>query len=280
VKVQTELTFDEAKKAALENLSVLASLAEKLHDELLLRELEQWAIVLRTLEAKVMHATTRCLSTFEIEHIDDFRKQLIILIPNLTPQLTQFYCLYNDIFGILKEKDSFGYALQTIISESKLRIDAADKLSYDVVSSAKGQMSNMLSPVALLLIHVVRAESIEYPLRRQLQDALRRFSLQSKYDVDAMCSVSSKVKKGSRWVTDVRAIRDAIAHGHFRIEMLSGDWVIEFNNNEHSYNFNKHFSREDFFEFFDYHTLLYKLQLALLMVLELLPILVTHLHKQ
>jgi len=281
LKDQTQLSFDEAKNAAVENLSVLANLAEKLHDTLLLLELEQWAIVLRTIEAKVKRATTRCLSTFEIEQIDDFRRQLIILIPDLMPQLKQFWNLYNDILGILKRKDSSGYAPQWIISEFKSRIDAADLLSFDVVSSAKSQTSNILSPMALLLIHVIRTESIEFPLQQQLQDAIKKFGLQSKYDISAMCSVHSKIHRGSSSVTDVRAIRNAVAHGHFKVEMMHGDWVIEFNDkDDHSYNFNQRFSREEFLEFFDRHTLLYKLQLALLMVVELLPILVTHFHKQ
>ena len=80
--------------------------------------------------------------------------------------------------------------------------------------------------------------------------------------------------------TDVRAIRDATAHGRFKIHMLGNDWMIEFDNDEEGYSFCKRFSQKEFTKFFDMHTLLYKLQLHLLVILELLPILATHFHKQ
>lgn len=140
--------------------------------------------------------------------------------------------------------------------------------------------SSVLSAAALLLVHMVRTETIEYALRKQLEEAVNKHDLQSKYDIENICSVQSKVKNHAEWRTDVRAIRDATAHGRFKIYSLESEWGIEFDNKKEGYNFHKHFSREEFIRFFDLHTLLYKLQLNILIILEMLPILATHLHKQ
>ena len=280
MKVQTELAFDEAKKEVVERLSVLAKFAENLHDQFLLELLEQWVIILRTIEAKIRKAFEPSLFDSEIEQILRFGQQLIVLIPDLEPQLSQFWNLYQEVFTILRKKNSSGYDLRSVINELETKIDSVDRLSSYIVLSAKNRISDILSPAALLLIHLIRTESIENALRRQLEDAIIKFGLKGKYDAFVICSVYSKVRKGHEWCTDVRAIRDAIAHGHFKIEMLERDWSIEFSHNEHGYKFNQSFSHEKFSELFDLHTLLYKLQLHLFIVLELLPIMATHLRKQ
>jgi hypothetical protein len=281
MKKQTEYTFNEAKKAAIKMLSVLANFAESLHDRLLDKALLEWAIVLRTLEARIKKASGRCLSDSEIKLVWGFGQELIRGNPDLTFQLSQFWNLYDEVLKMLRvTKSSPGYAPQGVINLLRSRINLADKLAENIVSAARSQISNVLSPAALLLVHIVRTETIEYALLKQLEDATKKHSLESKYDVKSICSVLSKVPKGPEWRTDVRAIRDATAHGHFRIHLLKNDWAIDFDNNKDGYSFQKNFSRNEFTRFFDMHTLLYKLQLHLLVILELLPILATHLHEQ
>ncbi len=91
-----------------------------------------------------------------------------------------------------------------------------------------------------------------------------------------MCSVVHKVRKSNQWRTDVRAIRDAFSHHQYSILEVGGELQISFCNNLHGYSFTETFTQREFNKFFDLHTLLYKLQLALLSIIELLPILTTH----
>ena len=280
MKKQTEYTFDEAKKAAIERLSVLANFAESLHDKSLDKALFQWVIKLRTIEAKVGKASGRCLSKLEIEQIWRFGQELIRGNPYLNSQLSQFWNLYDDILKKLRlTRSSTGYAPRAVIGQLKPRIKRADALAESIVSATQSEVSTILSPAGLLLVHIVRTESIGYALLKQLKDAVEKHGLQDKYDVETICSVQSKVKKGPEWRTDVRAIRDATAHGRFKIHLLENDWAIDFDNDEKGYSFHKSFSRKEFTKFFDLHTLLYKLQLHLLIIIELLPILTTHLYE-
>lgn len=281
MKKQTDFTFDEAKEIAIRNLSILASFAESMHDQLIGKVPLQLAIVLRTIEAKVRKASEPCLSDLEIRQVWDFAQYLIQVNPELTLQLSQFWKLYDNVLKRLSSKLSGpGYALQNMIAQLRPRIEIADTLAESIVSAVKSNTSNILSPVALLLIHLVRTETIEYALRKQLKDAIETHDLQGKYDVEIICSVQGKVRKGQEWRTDVRAIRDATAHGQFKIHSSKNDWEVQFDNDEDGYNFHKRFSRKEFTKFFDLHTFLYKFQLHLLIILELLPILATHFHKR
>lgn len=73
-----------------------------------------------------------------------------------------------------------------------------------------------------------QVESIEYPIYIQLEDIVKQNNLQ-KYDVALMCSVKYKVAKYNKklkqkeWRSDVRAIRDAIAHSHYSIIKVEND---------------------------------------------------------
>lgn len=281
MKKQTDFTFDEAKEVAVRNLSVLASFAESMHDQTIGKVPLEWAIVLRTIEAKVRKTSGPCLSDLEIKQIWDFAQQLIQANPDLNLQLSQFWKLYDSVLKILGSKPSGpGYALQNMIAQLRRRIGTADTLAESIVLAVKSNTSNILSPVALLLIHLVRTETIEYALRKQLRDAIETHGLQGEYDVEVICSVQDKVPKGQQWRTDVRAIRDATAHGQFEIHSSGNDWEVQFDNDEEGYSFHKRFSRKEFTKFFDLHTVLYKFQLHLMIILELLPILATHFHKR
>ncbi|MFQ6088376.1 MAG: hypothetical protein ACE5K0_05700 [Candidatus Methanofastidiosia archaeon] len=281
MKPQTQYSFDEAKEAATQNLTVLGNFVESLHEHFLDEALLNWAIAIRTIENKVRQALGPCLTNSEILQIRKFGEILIQLRPELTSQLSQFWDLYHDIFKMISSaQSSSGYNLRGIINQMGPQIEKSEKLAERVVSTPRVKVSNILRPMSLLLVHVVRTQTVECALLKQLKDAVKKYGLQNKYDVYDICSVQSKVKKGSQWRTDVRAIRDATAHMKFEIHMHKNGWSIEFDNDEKGYNFHKHFSRKEFMKIFDLHTLLFKFQYHLLHILELLPILTTKLQKQ
>ena len=135
--------------------------------------------------------------------------------------------------------------------------------------------------MALLSTHINRTEKIEHSIMKQLNDVISKFQLN--YDAKFMCSVKNKVAntfEPDGWRTDVRAIRDSIAHSKYEIHKTNKGYEIEFNNFGHGYRFHKIFTDEEFYEFFDLHTLLYKFQLTLLIIIELLSLLATHFFKR
>jgi hypothetical protein len=94
------------------------------------------------------------------------------------------------------------------------------------ILETRNERPTILTPMSLLLIHLIRTETIEHIIVKQISHAVNQFGLTEKYDVFEMCSITHKVQKGKKWVTDVRALRDAIAHGHFHVKTGEKDWSI------------------------------------------------------
>jgi hypothetical protein len=284
MKKQTDFSFDEAKKVATHHLSALASFMENMHDTLHNKVPLDWAILLRTVEMKVSQASSPCLYEKDEQLIVDLARQLIQANPDIAQQLTQFWNLYAEVFTILKSNPKItGYAPQGIINNNRARIENADLLAENLVSEVRNNPSTFAFPVAFLLAHVVRAETIGFAIWKQLSDIVEKFGL-TKYDIELICSVQNTVVKKNKRTkqnelrSDVKAIRDSIAHGHFLIRKIADGYEIEFNNDD--YPFHKLFSKREFGKFFDLYTILYKFQLTLLLIIELLPILTTHFLKK
>jgi hypothetical protein len=195
---------------------------------------------------------------------------IIELKPNLKPKLRLWWDLYHDVIDCLKGTDD-PYNLQGIINTLTERIEVSDSFSISVSREIKkGASCGILAPSSLLLAHVIRVETIEYAIREQLNEAIAKFRLKEKYDPAEMCSVEHKIKKGNKWNSDVHALRDAIAHGRFKIIMAGNDWSIAFDNCEKGYNYHRTFTRIEFQQFSDTHSLLYEFQLSLCSILDLL----------
>lgn len=281
--IQSNFSFVGAKKAARDRLSIIATFAENLDNITPNRGFLQWAIELRTLQEKINRAIKRCLTNDEIGLVYAFGKVLVKYRTDFQLKLESLWNLFHAIFGDLKLQRSVpSYEPLGNITKLIKRIERADKLTEKLVKEVVTDSSSIRSGTSLLTAHVKRVESIEYAIRKQLEDAVDTFHLQGKYDAVEMCSVQFKVKRtwkgATRWVTDSRAIRDAISHDHWEIiEDDNNDWSIHFNNTKMGYNFHKVFTRKDFHRFFDDFSMLFKLQLHLMYTLELLPLLSTHL---
>jgi len=285
MRKQTDFSFDKAKSVATHHLLELARFMENMHNTLPSKVPLNWAIELQTLEMKVSQASSPCLHEYDIRQIWDLAQQLIQANPDTTQQLTQFWNLYAEVFKILKSNPkNTGYAPRGIVIDNWTRIVNADSLAENLVLDVRNNPSSFAFPVALLLAHVVRAETVGFAIWKQLSDVAKKFGLKGKYDIELICSVQTTVVKYNRrtkqneLTSDVKATRDSIAHGHFLIHKIADGYEIEFNNNE--YPFHKLFSKREFEKFFDLCTILYKFQLCLLIIIELLPILTTHLLKK
>jgi hypothetical protein len=213
----------------------------------------------------------------DFNEVQKFGLQLVGFDDRFVLKLKDIWLLYYDVFLQISEGME-PYDLQGIIHELVERMNETDGLANTIILEARNTAPTILTPMSLLLIHLIRTETIEHIIIRQFNNAVEQFGLAKKYDIFEMCSVTHKVQKGKKWVTDVRALRDAIAHGHFYIDTAKKDWSISFENTECGYNFKKTFSRDEFERFFDANTLLHGIQIHLLMVFELLIYGANYLH--
>jgi len=277
MSVQSQLTFVEAKNFCDNRLSYILSFAESMFDISPNPWLMEYIIQLETIRMRIQQANKPKLYEIEINQLVRFGQAIVYFNPNITRQLQQFWDLHLELLKFL-QISPVPFAIRDKISLAWTRIQEVDKISLDIVNLSKRQKDNALSATSLMLINLMRVESIEDAIIDQLELAINRTPTCSKFDPYEMCSVESKVPKGKKWKTDVRAIRDATAHSKFNITILQDGWTITFNNHDpkYGYSFDKHFKDIEFIRFFDKFTLLYKSQLILLLIFEMLPILTTH----
>lgn len=276
-KKQTDFTFSEAKEFATFYCSRIASFAENWNITLPNNMPLYWAIEMRVLESKIKKCNGRCLSSDEIQQLWNFAHHIIDLKPEIKPQLLSFWNLYHDVFKKLATNKSHpGYSVRNFILEVFPRINRADRLAEKIALETNENRSSILVPVALLLVHIIRTETIEHAFLKQIRDAIRNFDLSKEYDAEAMCSITEKIKQRGQWRTDIRAIRNAIAHGYFTITFSKGNWELDISNEDMGSTFNKKFTSIEFKEYFNLATLLFKVQWHLLIILTLLTILATH----
>ncbi|MGD0451478.1 MAG: hypothetical protein ABSA79_10555 [Candidatus Bathyarchaeia archaeon] len=280
--MQLFYTFEEAKALALARLRPLSNFFENLNSQFPGNGLLDIAINLRFLETKLSQSTDRCFDDNEFRQLDIVSRALIEFRPFMQPKLRAIWDLYNnEIFPLMRTKNK-SYDLQQFINSEMERISQVDDLSNRSIPALQNNRSSILSALSLLLLTVIRFESIQDTIETQLRQTLIDFNLRERYDIAEICSVESKVERRTRsgqvdWETDVKAIRNAVAHCRFIISQQGHSWVIVFNNNQEGSNFNRTYSQEDFENFFDRHSLLYKFQLHLWMLLELLPLFATYL---
>lgn len=276
---QSQLTFVEAKNLCLNRLSHFVAFAESMFDISPNPWLMEYIIQLETLNERIKQANRPNLFEIEINQLVRFGQAVVYFNPDITRQLGKFWDLQHELLNFL-QISTIPFAIRDKISDAWTKIQEIDKISQEIVALSKKQKDNTLSATALLLINLVRVESVEKALLSQLEIAINRTPTCNKFDPYEICSVGTKVSKGKEWRTDVRAIRDATAHAKFKITTLQNGWEISFSNHEHGYHFDRQFKDYEFFRFFDKFTLLYKSQLILLLLFEMLPVLSIHFLKK
>lgn len=278
-KKPMEWSFEEVKVVANQRLEDLISFAESYYEIQATPEWSTWLDVFRHLAEKIGGADEPNLSEQEIRLVWEFAQHLIDGTDAHKKKLRSFWEIFEEIAEIEKAGKGYGtYEPRRRILDKSDEMLRADKVARKVVHAVSEAPTPILEVTGLLLAHQIRVESIEYPIRKTIEDALAEYELSGGFDPWEMCSVENKVKKGDEWRTDVRALRDATAHAWFDIEDEEDEWIVVFDNLTDGYSFERSFSREEFRRFFDLHTLLYKIQLQLVCVQELLPILADRFH--
>ena len=107
---------------------------------------------------------------------------------------------------------------------------------------------------------------MEYAFRRDFENLVQKFSLESKSNKDNIFSVTEKIPKRNEFRTDAIAIRDSLAHYSYSINDIEDSWEIKFDNEEGGYNFKQTFSERGFLAFLENTDLPYKTQLHLLWI--------------
>ena len=112
----------------------------------------------------------------------------------------EFRKLYLGVLKKLKSDPTVGgFELQGILQDNWSEIKNADSNAESLVSEINKEKNgyNYTTINAILNSHINRVERIEHFTIKQLNYAVKVSDLNG-YDIEAMCSVRHKVKKGNR----------------------------------------------------------------------------------
>ena len=189
--------------------------------------------------------------------------QIVTWNTKIEPQLLKFWQAQIEIGDTANSLNSQYDPLDmaTIILKKILN---ANKVFESAIEALKKNPTDINYFYGLFYAQILATETAEYAFRKQLDNLLKKYDLDQKYDSIEIFSVNGKIPKRSPFRTDSRAIRDALGHYQFEIEFVGTSWEIKFNNTEDGYNFTPIFTRDEFLEQMSNADLLYKSQAFLI----------------
>jgi hypothetical protein len=230
------------------------------------------------LKTKILGAVAPCLTGADFEKVDRFKNHLINH-PDFRNKLILFDKLSHEY-----TVDNF--TSKTVETNEARRLDAVvrfrsiDKLSFDIMKEIDPNVKSLLPIASLMLVLVGVRETISYLNSDILKATAAKLGLDG-YDIEEICSLGSKVSRGSGYVTDVTAIRDCISHSHYEITLVDGDYSIAFSwQQAGGYNFRRTFTRLEFFKFFYDYWFFEKLQSIILLMNVFDHVFKTHLMRR
>ena len=274
--------FDIAKQQVIHGLEKLAKFSSDMDKKYPTCGFAPFVQRLRQLEGVIQITYGPCLSSNQIHEIESFAQHLssnrVFIDSYFThhgflSKLQQFWRLRQSIVNMsgkveeiilwrLAKKDTFQntlYALRVSLERTR----KAQRVTNQIVDAVIGQTKNLLSMTSILLAIVIRVEAHEYEIQNMI--AIGKNYVDLNYDIQEMCSVESKVQKGSEWRSDTRAIRDAVSHAHFTInDTGNGYYEIHFKNFEQGYRFDKTFTQKELLYFYQDYDRLIAIQTLLL----------------
>jgi len=189
--------------------------------------------------------------------------QMIHWNGNYESQLSQFWRAYIDISERSTDPLGFRYNPRELLDENIRKIEEANAIFNHCYSRFEDNPTDKTVLYALFYAHILKVETVEYSLKTQLEQLLKKFNIFNKYDTAQIFSVRNKIPKKNEFRTDVRAIRDALTHHKYTLED-SNTVTIHFINDKNGYNFNQKYTSDEFLQFMADTELLYRSQINLI----------------
>jgi len=262
------LSYDKAKNEVLLALGYINTFSQNIDEKHPESGFTNGIIELETLMTRIEKSQGPFLKKDEI--IPTFaliRKLVINWNKDIDNQLNKFWEVYSKALNSGK-LDETKYLFTNYLKQRTVDILNVDSIFGSIVKNYNLNPNEDNHFYAFFFSHILYNEIIEYTFNKQLSDVIHTCGLH--YDPAEILSIKEKVQHINRhtkkleYVTDSKAIRDALAHKHFKIE---NNHKLIFKNFEYGYNFTKEMTIKEFLIFLQNSSLLYKSIFVILMIL-------------
>jgi hypothetical protein len=294
MSIENVLPFETAKALSVHNLEYLIQQSIELNQKYGGLGFQQDIQNLNSLQQLIQGSDEPCLQLGQIDHLLLFAHHLINSSFNkryfrnadFSSKLERFWKILFDL-----SKQSPQRSVDIIVAVAEKRNGALHEKAgkfIQKIGDVNKITSHFLGPIKhmldqghvdilvignILLSWVIRAETHEYYVKESLSKA--NSILGATYDIEDICSVESKVMQNTRPQTDINAIRDAISHCAFSLD-INGGIFVDFHSNERGFNYNRRFKDKELIMFLEYFYKLAGIQEVLFRISLLYSILLIH----
>jgi hypothetical protein len=183
-------------------------------------------------------AEDRFLTDLEIETSQNSLLRIITTWnQNIRKQVIAFYNAYAEIGRILdphsplvsRNGQLHPYNPLKLVVENRKRFLDSDKVLNNTMQLANSRLLGETDLYAVFYSFISSIEGMEYVLHKPFEYALKKYSLESKYDPKSIFSVTRKRrKKNGEYETDARMIRNALAHFDYNLTIKNDSFTISF----------------------------------------------------
>lgn len=267
------MEIKKARTKAVENFDHVIKFLKNAIDELHNNDITLAIDKLEELKNKIEYSDHPFLTKDEIPYYCyPIRDCIITMKPTLTPQLVNYWNAHIDI--IIEINRLKQNTVITSFDENKLeKMGIVSKLNAKTVAKIRDNPYEDSHLYALFYLHVLRVDYFEDAMKHLLQKNLEKYMINNKYDLDEMFSVKNKVKKknnSNSFITDIRAVRNCLAHFLYEIIIIENDWFIHLKAGQFekdSMCYDVIFSKKVFLNFLNDSNILYQCQHMLLSIL-------------
>lgn len=227
---------------------------------------------LEFLKNKINKSESSFLITDDIiEYCYPMRDMIIQFTPLISKQLNSYWNVYIDIMNEINQKGVYVH-LESVNENEIKQMGILSKLHSKTMKQFLADTSNPSHLFALFYFHVLRVDTFENSIKEPLKKILAKNELDYLCDTENMFSIKYKVKRknNKKYITDIRAVRNCLAHFKFQIVDDQDNWKIHFKMGENSSDsayYDESFSKEQLVEFLNNSNILYQSQYMLVSLL-------------
>lgn len=261
----TDLSFEDAKNYGIGSINLVKEFLKNLNEKNSTSDLDVAIGELDEIISRIEGNSNPLRNNADVDaHFTRAIGEIIHCRSAIITQLNNFWDAHLKIAEKAVEQGR-SYAIMQMADENREKILDIDNRYSSLTSVIGSNNSDDISDIfAMFYIHNLKTEVIEHSFVLQLNELLQEFELNEEFSAEDIFSSTTKVQKGNVWKTDARAIRDALGHNKYDLEITDDSWIVKFCNHEKGYTFSKSFTGIEFRTFLTDTDYLYRCSMMIL----------------
>jgi hypothetical protein len=183
----------------------------------------------RIFQKKIEAARSKTLTSEETEK---YQNELLPIIlywnKEISKQVVDFYNAHADLGGLLESQSQLeAHNPITDILQRREKFLMANQMLNETFTKINYKYIDKSDLYAVFYSLIAAIEVTEYELYSPFNEALKKYKLDSKYDIENIFSVTTKRKnRYGNFQSDARMIRNALAHINYDLEMRDDSFTL------------------------------------------------------